>query len=75
MRLGSVRAGDIVRVDDGMPYLAEVIGRGAAAERGYDLRVMPLTGPRGVRGVRARQVVAHWRRVGARVGGCSDADA
>lgn len=70
MRLASVRPGDIVRVDDGMPYYGEVIevlsgGRALAQRAG--VRVSPITGPRGVRGVSARQVVGHWRRVGREV--------
>ena len=63
MRLGSVRAGDIVQADDGLPYYALVVGRDSA--RGA-LRVLALTGPRGqIRSVRAREVAAHWRRAGS----------
>lgn len=62
MRLSSVRVGDIVRVNDGMPYFAEVIGHEAS-----QLRVSPITGPRGVRSVKARQVVDHWRKTTIRV--------
>jgi hypothetical protein len=58
MRLAGLRAGDIVRVHDGLPYLAEVIGQDRAR-----VRVAPITGPRGVRTVTSRDVVDHWRKV------------
>jgi hypothetical protein len=61
MRLAGIRAGDIVRVHDGLPYLAEVIGQDAAR-----LRVAPITGPRGVRTVTSRDVVEHWRMARSR---------
>ena len=57
MRLAAIRAGDIVRVNDGLPYLAEVIG-----QEGARLRVAPITGPRGVRTVTPRDVADHWRK-------------
>src|ERR1035437_6735026 len=38
VRLAGIRAGDIVRVHDGLPYLAEVIGHD-----GPRLRVAPIT--------------------------------
>ena len=44
MRLAAIKTGDIVRVHDGLPYLAEVIGHDGAR-----LRVAPITGPRGIR--------------------------
>lgn len=56
MRLVGIRPGAIVKIHDGLPYFAEVIDRDTAS-----LRVSPITGPRGVRTVRARQVVDHWR--------------
>ena len=69
MRLGSIRVGDIVRVDDGMPYLAEVddintraLGDGIAFVGG--LRVRPCHGNRALRSVKARDVVTHWKRMG-----------
>jgi hypothetical protein len=56
MRLTSIRPGDIVRVDDGLPYLAFV--RECAPRQ---LHVAAITGPRGYRTITARQVVEHWR--------------
>lgn len=58
MRLAGIRAGDIVRVDDGLPFYALVIER---AER--RLIVNPITGPRGLRHASATQVTSHWRHV------------
>jgi hypothetical protein len=57
VRLAGIRAGDIVRVHDGLPYLAEVIGHDGAR-----VRVAPITGPTGVRTVTSRDVVDHWRK-------------
>lgn len=57
MRLTAIKPGDHVKVDDGLPYFAEVIELDAG-----QLRVSPITGPRGVRSVRARQVIEHWRK-------------
>ena len=62
MRLARVRAGDIVRVHDGLPYLAEVIG-----QEGARVRVAPITGPKGVRTVTSREVVEHWRKARPRL--------
>jgi hypothetical protein len=62
VRLASVKAGDIVRVDDGQAWLATVYD---VPERGR-VRVTPITGPRGMRTVTAREIVAHWRLVKAR---------
>lgn len=61
VRLAGVKPGDIVRVHDGLPYLAEVIGQDGAR-----VHVAPITGPRGVRTVTSRDVVEHWRKVRAR---------
>ena len=61
MRLAGIKPGDIVRVHDGLPYLAEVIGQDGAR-----VRVAPITGPRGVRTITSREVVEHWRKVRAR---------
>jgi hypothetical protein len=58
VRLAGIRAGDIVRVNDGLPYFAEVTGQDGAR-----VRVAPITGPRGVRTVVSRNVVDHWRKV------------
>ena len=57
MRLAGIKPGDIVRVHDGLPYLAEVIGQDGAR-----VRVAPITGPRGVRTVISRDIVEHWRK-------------
>jgi hypothetical protein len=54
--LAGIKTGGIVRVHDGLPYLAEVIG-----QHGARVRVAPITGPRGVRTVTSRDVVEHWR--------------
>jgi hypothetical protein len=61
MRLAGLRAGDIVRVHDGLPYLAEVIGQDGAR-----VRVAPITGPKGIRTVTSRDVVEHWRMARSR---------
>jgi hypothetical protein len=58
IRLAGIKPGDIVRVHDGLPYLAEVIG-----QEGPRVRVEPITGPRGFRTVTSREVVEHWRKV------------
>jgi hypothetical protein len=60
MRLSGVRDGDIVRVNDGLSYLALVRGR-----RGRRLLVAPLTGRWNPAPVKATDVVAHWRRTGS----------
>ena len=61
MRLAGIKPGDIVRVNDGLPYLAEVIG-----QDGVRVRVMPITGPRGVRTITSRMAVEHWRKAWSR---------
>jgi hypothetical protein len=61
MRLARIKPGDIVRVHDGLPYLAEVIGQHRAR-----VRIAPITGPRGVRTVTSRDVVDHWRKTRSR---------
>ena len=61
MRLAAIRAGDIVRVNDGLPYLAEVVG-----QDGVRVRVSPITGPKGVRTIASRQVIEHWRKARSR---------
>jgi hypothetical protein len=43
----------VVTSDDGLPYLAEVIG-----QDGTSVRVAPITGPRGVRTVTSRDSTA-----------------
>jgi hypothetical protein len=60
-RTTGVKPGDIVRVHDGLPYLAEVIGQDGAR-----VRAAPITGPRGVRTVTSRAVVEHWRKTRSR---------
>lgn len=62
MRLSGVREGDIVRVDDGMPYYALVLDIGQR-----ELVVRPLYGDdHRRRRVRAGEVVGHWRQSRAR---------
>jgi hypothetical protein len=61
MRLTHIHPGDIVRVDDGLPYHAVVLAR----ERGR-LRVRMLGRAYAPRTVRAAWVVDHWRHVRAR---------
>lgn len=66
MRLASIRDGDIVEVNDGLPYLAIVRSRA-----GRRLRVEPISGKFSPAPVRAGDIVAHWRKVrprAARVG-------
>lgn len=58
MRLTGIREGDIVEVNDGLPYHALVRER----ERGR-LRIV-MFGSRSVRTVKAGEVVGHWRRAG-----------
>lgn len=58
MKLASVREGDIVRVDDGMPYFALVLEVGRR-----ELAVRPLYGAElHRRRVPAGDVVDHWRQ-------------
>ena len=58
MRLAGVRAGDIVRVNDGLPHLAEVVGQDGAR-----VRVAPITGLKGDRAKgRAHSQVTGGRR-------------
>jgi hypothetical protein len=57
MRLTHVHPGDIVRVDDGLPYYAVVLEH----ERGR-LRVRMLGRAQAPRTVRAAWVVDHWRQ-------------
>lgn len=67
MRLTGIQPGDLVQVDDGLPYYAEVVHVTAGCRMSIGLapvRVRPITGPRGERQVTAREVVAHWRRTG-----------
>jgi hypothetical protein len=59
MRTASIRAGDIVRIDDGMPFYALVDHRHARA-----LVVRRMNGPpANPRHVEARWIVEHWRKV------------
>jgi hypothetical protein len=57
MRLTSIQLGDIVRVDDGLPYFAHVRER-----LPRQLRVTPLCGSFSPKPVKAREVVGHWRK-------------
>jgi hypothetical protein len=61
VRLAGVREGDIVRIDDGLSYLALVRGR-----RGRRLLVAPLNGRWNPAPIKAAAVTAHWRRAGPR---------
>jgi len=57
-----VRPGDIVRVDDGMPFYALVDRR-----EGRTFVVLPINGPpANPRHVKVRWVVGHWRKAGRR---------
>lgn len=56
MTLTAISIGDIVQVDDGMPFYAKVMDKGAGT-----LVVSPLHRPTNLRTVKARQVIAHWR--------------
>jgi hypothetical protein len=59
MRISHIRPGDIVQINDGLPYYAIVL-EPAQKQR---LRVVAISGPRGdCRTVRARQVIGLWRR-------------
>jgi hypothetical protein len=63
VRLSGVREGDIVQVNDGLPYFAIVRGR-----CGRRLIVNPLAGRFLPAPVKATDVTAHWRRVGGQRG-------
>jgi hypothetical protein len=61
MRTASIRPGEIVRVDDGMPYYALVDRCEGRA------LVRPINGPpANPRHVKAGRVVGHWRRAAQR---------
>jgi hypothetical protein len=57
MRLTGVKVGDLVLVDDGAPFHAEVID--APVKQRVQVRVL---GRSQVRTVTARHVAAHWRK-------------
>ena len=61
MRLAGIKPGDLVRVHDGLPYLAEVVGHD-----GGRVRVAPITGPSGVRTIPSRDVIEHSRKARSR---------
>jgi hypothetical protein len=61
MKLAHILPGDIVRVDDGLPYYAVVVAR----ERGR-LRVRMLGRQCAPRTVRAAWIVDHWRHTRTR---------
>jgi hypothetical protein len=61
MRLAAIRAGDIVLVNDGLPYHAEVVEK----QRGR-LRVRPVSRSLAPRTVKAAWVVDHWRHAARR---------
>lgn len=54
----SVRAGDIVKVEDGLAYFGQVLRRD-----GRELVVEEIGGARGIRRVKPRDVGEHWRKV------------
>lgn len=58
MRLSGVKPGDLIEVNDGMPYVARVLDVPARQR----VRVQPLTFRSMPREARARDVVAHYRR-------------
>jgi hypothetical protein len=60
MRLTHIHPGDIVLVDDGLPYHAVVVTK----ERGR-LRVRALGRRLAPRWVKAAWIVAHWRQAGS----------
>ena len=57
MRLANVRDGDIVEVNDGLPYFAIV-----RARRGRRLLVDPIGGKFQPPPVKPKDVVGHWRK-------------
>ena len=61
MRLANIREGDIVEVNDGLPYLACARGR-----RRRRLLVEPVNGKFSPAPVRGADVVAHWRQARTR---------
>ena len=56
MRLTNIRPGDIVLVDDGLPYHAMVVEKQRAR-----LRVRPVARSLAPRTVKAAWIVDHWR--------------
>lgn len=62
MRLTNVRPGDIVLVDDGLPYHAMVVEK----QRGR-LRVRPVARSLAPRTVKAAWIVDHWRHARSRL--------
>jgi hypothetical protein len=58
VRLTGVKPGDLIRVNDGMPYIAEVVD----APVRQRVRVRPVTFKSTAREVKARDVVTHWRK-------------
>lgn len=61
MRLTGIKPGDLIEVDDGMPFIARVIDRPAKQR----VRCQPLTYRAHPRDVRARDVTAHYRKAKA----------
>jgi hypothetical protein len=61
MQLNAVREGDIVRVNDGLPYLAIV-----TAKYPRRLTVSSLDGSFALRTVKAAWITAHWRKAKTR---------
>lgn len=59
MNLTSIRPGDIVVVDDGLPFYALVKDR-----QPRQLSVEPLAGTFHPKPVKARDVKSHWRKAG-----------
>ena len=63
MRLTGIKPGDLIEVDDGMPYIARVLDSPVRQR----VRCQPVTFKSAPREARARDVTVHWRR--ARVNG------
>jgi hypothetical protein len=57
VRLTTIRPGDVVLVDDGLPFYALVKDKQPAR-----LRVQPICGHFNPRPVKASDVKVHWRR-------------
>lgn len=65
MNIGSVKPGDIVRVNKkGRIFLAEVVGRIEVEGKRPRLEVEPITKGVNYRDVQGTEVVCHWRKAG-----------
>ena len=62
MRLTGIKPGDLIEVNDGLPFVARVLDAPARQR----VRCQPITFKSSPREVGAREVVAHFKRMGTR---------